>query len=121
MNDSPFLKGSFVVLWLARAGSGLGGTFAAFLMSWLVFDLTGSMVLMSSVWVAFMVPSILTHLISGPYIDRLQYKTVMIFSEWLRAAGFIMLGFCVFTDQLTLPVIMGHSHHDGNCRTVIPL
>ncbi|WP_026688431.1 MFS transporter [Alteribacter aurantiacus] len=104
--NSPFIKKSFVFLWMAQAGSGLGGTFAAFLMSWLVYDLTGSMLAMSSVWVAFMLPSILTNLISGPYIDKLQYKTVMIVSEWLRAGGFFILGIVVMADRLSFAFVI---------------
>lgn len=98
-------KRSFLFLWLAQGASGLGGTFAAFIISWLVYDLSGSKIAMSMIWVSFMVPSLLTNLLAGPYIDRFQYKTVMIISEWLRAVAFFIPAVLLFTDQLQLPVL----------------
>lgn len=81
---------AFIFLGLGQAASGLGGTFATFIMSWLVYELTGSLVAMGSIWVATMVPSIITQLWSGPYLDRWNRKKVMIFSEWMRAAAFLI-------------------------------
>jgi MFS family permease len=85
-----FRNRAFIFLWLGQAASGLGGTFSTFIMSWLVYELTGSLVAMGSVWVATMVPSLITQLWSGPYLDRWNRKKVMIFSEWLRAAAFLI-------------------------------
>ncbi|WP_096190098.1 MFS transporter [Evansella halocellulosilytica] len=102
---SFFLNQSFLFLWIAQAASGLGGTFAAFTVSWLVYQLSDSLLYMSAVWIAFMVPNLLTNLIAGPYIDRLQYKTVMVFSEWLRAFAFLIPGILLLLDALTLPVL----------------
>lgn len=84
-----FRDREFIFLLLGQAASGLGGTFATFIMSWLVYELTGSLVAMGSIWVAQMVPSIITQLWSGPYLDRWDRKKVMIASEWLRAVAFL--------------------------------
>jgi MFS family permease len=81
---------AFVFLWLGQGASGLGGTFVAFIMSWLVYEMTGSLVAMGSMWIAFMLPSLIVQLWSGPYLDRWDRKTVMIYSEWLRAFAFLI-------------------------------
>lgn len=80
----------FIFLWLAQAASGLGSTFATFALSWLVYKMTGSKVAMGSIWVAFMVPNIIIQMFAGPYLDRWERKKIMIFSEWLRAAAFLI-------------------------------
>jgi MFS family permease len=85
-----FRNRAFIFLWLGQAASGLGGTFATFIMSWLVYELTGSLVAMGSIWVATMVPGLITQLWSGPYLDRWNRKKVMIFSEWMRAVAFLI-------------------------------
>ena len=100
-----FLKKSFLFLWMAQAASGLGGTFAAFIISWLVYDMTGSKIAMSMIWISFMVPALITNLLAGPYIDRFQYKTVMLVSEWMRAIAFFIPALLLFTGQLQLPVL----------------
>ncbi|MFD2043453.1 MFS transporter [Ornithinibacillus salinisoli] len=85
-----FRNRSFVFLLLGQTASGLGGTFATFIMSWLVYELTGSLVAMGSIWVTQMVPSLITQLWSGPYLDRWDRKKVMVVSEWLRAIAFLI-------------------------------
>ncbi|MBU9710939.1 MFS transporter [Evansella tamaricis] len=102
---SVYLQKSFLFLWLAQAASGLGGTFATFIISWLVYDLSGSKIAMGMIWISFMVPSLLTNLLAGPYIDRFSYKKMMIFSEWLRAITFIIIGGLLLTNQLPLIVL----------------
>lgn len=80
----------FLFLLCGQAASGLGGTFATVIMSWLVYKLTGSLIAMGSIWVAQLVPSLITQLLSGPYLDRWDRKKVMIASEWLRATAFLL-------------------------------
>jgi MFS family permease len=82
----------FTFLWLGQTASGLGGTFSGFIMSWLVYEMTGSLVAMGSIWVTFMLPGLLIQLWSGPYLDRWDRKVVMIFSEWVRAFAFLLPG-----------------------------
>lgn len=85
-----FLDRKFVFLWLALAASGLGSTFATFSISWLVYDMTGSKMAMGSIWLSFMLPNIMIQMFAGPYLDRWDRKKVMIFSEWFRAAVFLI-------------------------------
>jgi MFS family permease len=84
-----FMDRKFVFLWLAQAASGLGSTFAAFSLSWLVYEMTGSKMAMGSIWLSFMLPNIIIQMFAGPFLDRWDRKKVMIFSEWFRAAGFL--------------------------------
>jgi MFS family permease len=79
----------FLILLIAQATSGLGATFATFIISWLVFELTGSLIAMGSIWVFYMVPTLFTQLWSGPFLDRWNRKKVMIFSAWARALAFL--------------------------------
>ncbi|WP_316569344.1 MFS transporter [Neobacillus sp. YIM B06451] len=85
-----FRDRKFVFLWLAQGASGLGSTFATFAVSWLVYEMTGSKIAMGSIWLTFMLPNIVIQMFAGPYLDRWDRKKVMIFSEWFRAAVFLI-------------------------------
>ncbi|WP_409271625.1 MFS transporter [Neobacillus sp. SCS-31] len=85
-----FKDRKFVFLWLAQGASGLGSTFATFALSWLVYEMTGSKIAMGSIWLTFMLPNIVIQMFAGPYLDRWDRKKVMIFSEWFRAAVFLI-------------------------------
>ncbi|MEB1807149.1 MAG: MFS transporter [Bacillaceae bacterium] len=85
-----FKNRAFSAVWVAQASSALGGTFATFIISWLVYELSGSKMAMGSIWITFMVPSLLTTLLAGPYLDRFDRKKIMILSEWVRAAVFLV-------------------------------
>jgi MFS family permease len=108
-----FKNRSFVFLWMAQGASGLAQTFAAFILSWLVYGLTGSKVAMGSIWVAYMAPSITVQLLAGPYLDRWNRRRVMIFSQWTRAAIFVApavlypLGLLELWHLYTVSVILG--------------
>lgn len=80
----------------------MGSTFAVFLLSWLVFDLTGSKIAMGSVWVAFMIPNLGMNIIMGPYLDRWDRRNVMIFSELLRGGTFFILTLVYTFDALMM-------------------
>ncbi len=85
-----FRNRAFILVWLAQAASGLGGTFAVFVESWLVYDLTGSKMAMGSLFMTFMTASVITQIWSGPFLDRWDRRTVMVLSEWLRAAAYLI-------------------------------
>ncbi|WP_078380553.1 MFS transporter [Sutcliffiella halmapala] len=95
-----FRSRKFVFLWLAQAASGLGSTFAAFALSWLVYEMTGSKLAMGSIWLSFMLPNIIIQMFAGPFLDRWDCKKVMIFSEWFRAAVFLIPAILIPLDLL---------------------
>jgi MFS family permease len=85
-----FQNRTFTLVWLAQAASGLGHTFAAFILSWLVYELTGSKVAMGSIWLFYMLPNLAVQLLAGPFLDRWQRRKVMIFAEWQRALVYLL-------------------------------
>jgi len=70
MAKELFNNRTFTLVWLAQAASGLGHTFAAFILSWLVYELTGSKVAMGSIWLCYMLPNLAVQLLAGPFLDR---------------------------------------------------
>lgn len=95
-----FRNHSFVYIWLGQAASGFGGVFAAFIMSWLAYEISGSKVVLSSILALEMGLSLVVQLWSGPYLDRWDRKKVMVVSQWLRAFAFLIPTVLFLFDSL---------------------
>ncbi|MFB4160238.1 MFS transporter [Geomicrobium sp. JSM 1781026] len=100
-----YMSRSFVILWIAQSASALGSTFTTFIISFLVYQLSDSLIFMSLTWILFTVPNIIMNLIAGPYIDKLQYKSVMIFSELMRALAISVILVFSVTGGLTIGLL----------------
>ncbi|EEL70287.1 MFS transporter [Bacillus mycoides] len=81
---------SFFYMWIGSAISELGGAFGTLCNSILVYELTGSKTALSSMWLLYLIPSLILQLISGPFIDKWSRKWIMIFSQWMRASVFLL-------------------------------
>lgn len=81
---------SFFFMWIGSAISELGGAFGTLCNSILVYELTGSKTALSSMWLLYLIPSLILQLISGPFIDKWSRKWIMIFSQWMRASVFLL-------------------------------
>lgn len=81
---------SFFFMWIGSAISELGGAFGTLCTSILVYELTGSKTALSSMWLLYLIPSLILQLISGPFIDKWSRKWIMIFSQWMRASVFLL-------------------------------
>ncbi|UTR15946.1 MFS transporter [Salipaludibacillus sp. LMS25] len=95
----------FLILWIAQLASGLGNTMAVFIISWLVFDITGSEASMGIVWFFYMSAFIISLVLIGPFIDKVQKKYIMVLSEWGRSISFLLLVGFIATDQLSIIIM----------------
>ncbi|WP_409303019.1 MFS transporter [Peribacillus sp. SCS-155] len=90
----------FVFILLGNTASSLGDTFSSFVISWLVYTLTGSKLMMGGMMVFFLVSRSISLLWSGPYLDRWNRKYIMIIAEWVRAVAFLIPFILYITNQL---------------------
>ncbi|MCM2990063.1 MFS transporter [Bacillus safensis] len=96
---------SFLFILIGQGSSGLGNTFSVFLMSWLLYDLTGSIFAMGTIWFVYVTSMIVCHVISGPYLDRYDKKHIMIFSEWMKALIFLFPFITLINGSLTAEIL----------------
>lgn len=100
MNQSILRNRSFVSIWLGNGISELGGAFGTFCNSILIYQLTGSTLALSSMWILYFIPSLILQLFIGPFIDRWSRKWIMIFSQWTRGLIFIIPLIALITGSL---------------------
>lgn len=66
-------------------------TFGTFLLSWILYEETGSKLAMGTLWLVSISGQLIVQFIAGPYIDRFKRTTVMRASEALRAFVYLLL------------------------------
>ncbi|MBE3577242.1 MAG: MFS transporter [Limnochordales bacterium] len=76
---------AFTWLWVGQMVSRLGDSIDAIAFVWLVLELTGSTLLMGTLLVVNMLPSILLNPVAGVWIDRLPRRPVIVISDAARA------------------------------------
>ncbi|WP_067837983.1 MFS transporter [Amphibacillus sediminis] len=81
---SKALGRNYMLLFSSSSLSTIGQTFGTFLISWLVYDLTGSELAMGGLWFISIMTKLIVQLLLSPYIDRFQRRIVMAISELVR-------------------------------------
>ena len=77
-------------MWIGSAISELGGSFGTLCNSILVYQLAGSKTALGSMWLLYLIPSLLLQLMIGPFIDKWSRKWIMILSQWARGFAFLL-------------------------------
>ncbi|CAM4385931.1 permease [Bacillus manliponensis] len=100
MNETVLKNRSFLFMWIGSAISELGGAFGTFCNSILIYQLTGSKLALSSMWLLYFIPSLILQLVAGPFIDRWSRKWIMIVSQWTRGFVFLLPLIMLITDNM---------------------
>lgn len=85
---------NFRLLFVDQGISKFAATFGTFVISWLVYDLTGSKLAMGTLWMVSLCTQIIVQLGMSPYLDRWARKKVMMISElvrWMAYVGILLL------------------------------
>lgn len=100
VNETVLKNRSFLFMWIGSAISELGGAFGTFCNSILIYQLTGSKLALSSMWLLYFIPSLILQLVAGPFIDRWSRKWIMIVSQWTRGFVFLLPLMMLITDNM---------------------
>ncbi len=87
-NQSLRKNRNFILLWSAQVVSAFGDPFGTVALSWMVYSLTGSVLAIGELWLAFLVPQIITRVLAGPLVDRLEHRSLMVVSDLVRALAY---------------------------------
>lgn len=87
------LQTSFRLLFLATLGSGIGTWMATIALTADLTDKTHSPWWVSALFVVTFLPSVIVGLLAGPLLDRLSRKRLIVASDLLRFAVFVVLPF----------------------------
>ncbi|HHW15534.1 MAG TPA: MFS transporter [Firmicutes bacterium] len=113
-----FGEGGFSLLLGGQALSVLGDFFGIAAQSVLVYRLTGSKVAMGTLWLCHFLPMVLFRLVSGPLLDRLDRRRLLMAAEWTRVAVFAAPALLYFTGLLRVWHLFGFALITGAAEAV---
>jgi MFS family permease len=85
-----FINRNFFLIWAGKLVSQIGDKFYSIAMAWWILKKTNSPSVMGLFLAVSVLPGLLTGLIAGAYVDRLNKKLLIVLSDIVR--GFIVLG-----------------------------
>jgi MFS family permease len=97
-----FRVGNFRLFWFGEAVSLLGNQFYIVAFPWLVLRLTGSGVILGTLFMTMAVPRAVFMLVAGATTDRLSPRAVMIVANGMRGAVMAMIALLVFMNTIRM-------------------
>jgi len=88
-----FRNRPFLLLWLAQAATQIGGNMVIFGLTVIIAKSTGSVSAVSALILTFLLPAVLFSALAGVFVDRLDRRLVLIFTNLLRGAAFVAMFF----------------------------
>ena len=88
-----FRNRPFLLLWLAQAATQIGGNMVIFGLTVIIAKSTGSTTAVSALILTFLLPAVLFSALAGVFVDRLDRRLVLIFTNVLRGLAFVAMFF----------------------------
>ena len=88
-----FRNRPFLLLWLAQATTQIGGNMVIFGLTVIIAKSTGSTTAVSALILTFLLPAVLFSALAGVFVDRLDRRLVLIFTNVLRGLAFLAMFF----------------------------
>ena len=88
-----FRNRPFLLLWIAQAATQIGGNMVIFGLTVIIAKSTGSTTAVSALILTFLLPAVLFSALAGVFVDRLDRRLVLIFTNVLRGLAFLAMFF----------------------------
>jgi MFS family permease len=88
-----FRNRPFLLLWLSQAATQIGGNMVIFGLTVIIAKSTGSTTAVSALILTFLLPAVLFSALAGVFVDRLDRRLVLIFTNVLRGLAFLAMFF----------------------------
>jgi MFS family permease len=88
-----FRNRPFLLLWLAQAATQIGGNMVIFGLTVIISKSTGSTTAVSALILTFLLPAVLFSALAGVFVDRLDRRLVLVFTNVLRGLAFLAMFF----------------------------
>jgi MFS family permease len=88
-----FRNRPFLLLWLSQAATQIGGNMVIFGLTVIIAKSTGSTTAVSALILTFLLPAVLFSALAGVFVDRLDRRLVLVFTNVLRGLAFIAMFF----------------------------
>ena len=112
---------NFTLITLGTVISAIGGVAMGFALSFVVFDNTGSTLMMALFAAASSLPGILLPVLLSPYLDNFRRKPVIVGLDYLSAVIYLLFGMYLLKHEFNLPLYLLFSLLCGSIGSVYNL
>ena len=112
---------NFTIITLGTVISAIGGVAMGFALSFVVFDNTGSTLMMALFAAASSLPGILLPVLLSPYLDNFRRKPVIVGLDYLSAVIYLLFGMYLLKHEFNLPLYLLFSLLCGSIGSVYNL
>ncbi|WP_372994551.1 MFS transporter [Lutispora sp.] len=92
----------FIKIWVGNTVSRFGDAIDSIAFLWMVYEMTGSTLMMGTVMAVNAAPAVLFGMMAGVLVDRMDKKKVMIITDLLRGFSTAMMAFLYMWDMISL-------------------
>ena len=112
---------NFTIITLGTVISAVGGVAMGFALSFVVFDHTGSTLMMALFAAASSLPGIILPVLLSPYLDNFRRKPVIVGLDYLSAVIYLLFGLYLLKHSFSLPLYLLFSLACGSIGSVYNL
>lgn len=112
---------NFTIITLGTVISAIGGVAMGFALSFVVFDNTGSTLMMALFAAASSLPGIILPVLLSPYLDNFRRKPVIVGLDYLSAVIYLLFGLYLLEHSFSLPLYLLFSLACGSIGSVYNL
>ena len=112
---------NFTIITLGTVISAIGGVAMSFALSFVVFDNTGSTLMMALFAAASSLPGIILPVLLSPYLDNFRRKPVIVGLDYLSAVIYLLFGLYLLKHSFSLPLYLLFSLACGSIGSVYNL
>ena len=112
---------NFTIITLGTVISAIGGVAMGFALSFVVFDNTGSTMMMALFAAASSLPGIILPVLLSPYLDNFRRKPVIVGLDYLSAVIYLLFGLYLLKHSFSLPLYLLFSLLCGSIGSVYNL
>ena len=112
---------NFTIITLGTVISAVGGVAMGFALSFVVFDNTGSTMMMALFAAASSLPGIVLPVLFSPYLDNFRRKPVIVGLDYLSAVIYLLFGLYLLKHSFSLPLYLLFSLLCGSIGSVYNL
>lgn len=93
---------SFILIWLGNTVSRFGDALDSIAFMWMIYKMTGSLIMMGTIMAVNALPSLVFGMIAGVFVDRLLKRKVMIITDLLRGLSTAFIAVLFITGTLEI-------------------
>ena len=97
-----FRNRPFLLLWLSQAFTQIGGNMVIYGLTVIILEATSSNTAVSVLILSFLVPAVLFSAVAGVYVDRFDRRSILVVTNVLRFACFVV----IFLVGANVPLIL---------------